>query len=163
MLELVPCVACSRHVSIRETSCPFCGGSLPARRARFAVPRGFARAAVFSAALASCESKGNDAKPAAPTVQQGSDDLEKMLDPSGEVGSTQPRAVTPDAAVADAAAAVDAGTDAGIDAAVAPKKKVERKRKQHVDDEPVAVPDPYPREHQIPKPYGAPPARRRVV
>ena len=33
---------------------------------------------------------------------------------------------------------VDAA-DAGIDAGVAPKKKVERKRKQNVDDEPVAV------------------------
>src|SRR5690348_7873004 len=144
MLELVPCVACSRHVSVRETSCPFCGGSLPRRRARFAVPRGFTRAAVFSAALASCESKSNEVKPAPPTVQQGSDDLEKMLDPSEGTGSTRPRTATPDAALADAGAdaAVDAGSVAAIDAGVPPKKKVVRKRKQVEDEVPVVVPDP---------------------
>jgi hypothetical protein len=158
MLELVPCVTCQRHVSVRETSCPFCAVSLPLRRARYAIPRGFARAAVFSAALASCSSsKDREATPAGSAVQQGSDDLEKMLDPSHDPSAR--RAPLADAAVADAEladAAVDAAIDAGVDAGVArKKKKVEHTRKLNPDD---IIRD------QVPDmPYGAPPARRRVV
>ena len=114
---------------------------------------------MFSAALASCSSsKDREATPAGSAVQQGSDDLEKMLDPSHEPSA--PRAPLVDAAVADAEpadAAVDAASDAGVDAGVArKKKKVEHTRKLDPDD---IIRD------QIPDnmPYGAPPARRRVV
>jgi hypothetical protein len=154
MTELRLCPACHRHVATREVACPFCACALaPARGQHIQLVGRVSRAAVFSAALAACSSE----KPAAPAPAppaQGSDDLEKMLDTDERV---VPRADAPtpiDAASADAAV-VDAAVP--VDAGVVRKKK---QQQQVPLDEPVkTVPD-----HMIhAKPYGAPPARRRIV
>jgi hypothetical protein len=173
-MELVPCNVCRRHVSVGETTCPFCAAAVPAQRARRFAPRGrITRAAVFSAALVGCESKQEAPRPAPAPQQQGSDDLEKMLDGDHHVADRPPAT---DAAIAAdatelAAGAIDAGVlaDAGLDeqalaekrakAAKAEKERLRREREKKLLE--TAVPDPdY---HNIPKPYGAPPARRRVV
>ena len=149
-MELRVCPSCKRHVGTSERVCPFCAIALaPARAQFFALHGRVARAAVFSAALAACAE--DKPKPPAPAPAQGSDDLEKLLDTDER---TVPRAEAPppidagvieDAAVADAAVPVDAG--------------VVRKKKKKI--EPV-ITKPPPDWHNA-KPYGAPPARRRIV
>jgi len=107
MSELRPCEGCRRHVSISETSCPFCGAT---REVEQAVSSRFgraSRAAVFAgAALASTACGGK--KPAAQNVDNHS---------------------------------TEAQADAGVE----------------------SPPPPPPDPNNIPMPYGAPPARRRVV
>jgi hypothetical protein len=129
---------------------------------------------VFSAALVGCESKQEAPAPAPAPQQQGSDDLENLLDDDHHVAD---RPVT-DAAVATdatelAAGAIDAGVsaDAGVDekalaakrakdAKIAKEKeRLRREREKKLLE--TALPD---RDlHNIPKPDGAPPARRRAV
>jgi hypothetical protein len=121
------------------------------------------RAAVF-AALAACSKSDKPKQP--PPAAHGSDDLEKMLD-------DQPRAAEhPDAVASDAAIAIDAPAlaDAGVDAALPDAGVKKKKQQRHVEqinrDQDVAPPPPPPPPpdwHNIPKPYGAPPARRRIV
>lgn len=136
-------------------------------------PRGrITRAAVFSAALAACSDKTADSPTPAPPPAQGSDDLEKLLDvePSVVERPAPPDAASPDAASAVASAG-DAGVpvDAGIDPAIAERKRREAaKRKlreqqlrEQRERELRAIPDPDFR--HLPTPYGAPPARHRVV
>jgi hypothetical protein len=174
-MELVPCNVCRRHVSVAESACPFCAAAVPAQRARRFAPSGrITRAAVFSAALVGCETKQEAPKPAPSPQQQGSDDLEKLLDDDHHIAD-RPTPPPADAAVAaDATAiatgALDAGVpaDAGVDqAALAAKRERQRKlreeqeRKRKEIERQLAVPNPD--WHNIPKPYGAPPARRRVV
>lgn len=112
MSELRPCEGCRRHVSITESSCPFCG---TAREVEQPVGTRFgraSRAAVFAgAALASTACGGK--KPAAQTVDNH---------------------------------ATEAQADAGV--ATPP---------DHSDPNDPNNPN------NIPMPYGAPPARRRVV
>ena len=152
MSELVPCPSCKRHVTTREQVCPFCAHALPPARAQRIVLLGrVSRAAVFSAALAACAD--DKPKPPAPAPAQGSDDLEKLLDQQPQPVEHAPI----DASLADAAAPDAAVVDAGVppDAGVAKKKK----KKQKVEEVPVKIePD-----HIHAKPYGAPPARRRIV
>jgi hypothetical protein len=173
-MDLVPCNACRRHVSVSEATCPFCAAAVPVQRARRFAPRGrITRAAVFSAALVGCESKQEPPKPTPAPQQQGSDDLEKLLDDDHHVAD-RPAPPTDAAIAADATAiasgALDAGVpaDAGVDQkALAAKREKQRKlreereRKRKEIEEQLVVPNP---DWQIQaKPYGAPPARRRVV
>jgi hypothetical protein len=179
-MELVPCGGCRRHVDARETACPFCAAAITARPQR-AMPRGrITRAAVFSAALVACESKQPAPQPAPVPQQQGSDDLEKMLDGDHHVADRPPPPAASDASLADATAVATSAVDAGItvDAGMSREKMIElkterdkrrreqleRKRKELIEQE-LAPPPPPPddRFHNIPKPYGAPPARRRLV
>ena len=98
----------------------------------------------------------------------------KMLDGAQHVAD-QPRVraaptAPADASLADAAAWTDAGVavDAGMDRAKMLEIKTNKRRRHHQVDqqrqepieEAVPVPDDH---HNIPKPYGAPPARRRLV
>jgi hypothetical protein len=175
-MELVPCNVCRRHVSVGETTCPFCAAAVPAQRARRFAPRGrITRAAVFSAALVGCESKQTAPTPVPAPQQQGSDDLEKMLDGDHHVVD-RPAPATDAAVAADAteiaAGAIDAGVpaDAGVDEkALAEKREKQRKAKERrlrEERERKQLEDQVVRErdwHNIAKPYGAPPARRRVV
>lgn len=133
-------------------------------------PSAFTRAAVFSAALAGCSDHKQPPAPHAGSAQQGSDDLEQLLD-------EQPRTAehpTLDAAPVDAAVQVaqpiDAAlpVDAGVDQqALAEKKrraeerrrKLEQQRQEELQREVIDRQ----RDHIEAKPYGAPPARRRVV
>lgn len=162
MNELRGCPGCKRHVRVGAATCPFCAASLPAARAQYSKPRALTRAAIFSAALAGCSDHKQPAPSAAGSAQVGSDDLEKMLDSDGR---TVQHASPPDAA---ADAPVDASAVA-VDAALPPDAGAVHK-KRHVPPPPPPPPPPpdddlrnNPNWHNNPKPYGAPPARRRVV
>jgi hypothetical protein len=156
MSELVVCPGCRRHVTTREITCPFCACTLsPARAQRVVLVGRVSRAAVFSAALAACSDDKPKSQP--PPPAHGSDDLEKLLDdkPKVEHADIAPPidaavVVEPDAAIVDAAPPPDAG--------VVVKKK---RRKQEQQQETVKQIDLD--RIQNAKPYGAPPARRRVV
>jgi hypothetical protein len=167
--DLRVCPVCDRHVDVRERACPFCASALPPGRARRIVLAGrVSRAMVFGAALVAC---GDDppAQPAPAPVQQGTDDdLEKMLDTQGAQRAPDPAAPI-DAALADAAEVDAAVPDAGVDAAAERKRKAdlaEKRRKQQRERERKELEEQKrmveERIHNA-KPYGAPPARRRVV
>jgi hypothetical protein len=167
--ELRPCTACKRHVRASATTCPFCDVALAPGRAQYVRPRALARAAVFSAALVGCK----DHKPPAPkpVPAQGSDDLENLLDqqartadhPATAPGDAAVQVATPDDA-AVAAVVVDAGIDPKV---LYDKKRQAEERKKHVQEiqqrRHEAIDNGDVREHINAKPYGAPPARRRVV
>lgn len=184
-MDLVPCVHCKRHVGETETTCPFCATALPPQRSQLAFAARLTRAAIFSAAAVSAgackdSSKSSAAlQPTAGSAATGSatgsgsgsaDDLEKMLD-ANPATVDHPAAVT-DGGVADAALA-DAGTpgDAGtMDEAT--RKEIIRKKRE---DQGLKQGDDIRKQrqqelekHRIKiqvnnKPYGAPPARRRIV
>ena len=183
MQQLRPCPACARHVAVHEVACPFCATTLPPGAARNVALRGrLTRAAVFGAALAAgaCGNKTNDA----PKPAQGSSDpkeLERMLDePIGRDPTTTTQAAPIDAA-ADAAAiaaAVDAGVpDAGPDPAAIARREAERKRREaerrrrleeeeqqkRLEAERLLQQQQQQQQFHNAKPYGAPPARRRLV
>ena len=168
MTELVACTACRRHVAVRETACPFCGCAVTRRPQRVVITR-IARAAIFSAALSACSEKQAPPPAPAPTPSapgSGSDDLEKLLDHDERVVE---HATPPiDAAVVDAALPVDAAipVDAGIDPKVVEQKRrreqlrLQRKRELEEQQRQLEMQQ---RIREMAKPYGAPPARRRVV
>lgn len=55
-MTLQPCSRCARHVDSRDVSCPFCGGVVHRREPQPVRAGRFARAAVFAgAALAGCD------------------------------------------------------------------------------------------------------------
>jgi hypothetical protein len=150
MTTFAPCPACKRHVATREIACPFCAHRFTPRAQHIALVGRVSRAAVFSAALAACTNDKPPA-PAVPPPAQGSDDLEKLLDNDGRTVE-HPTAPPPiDAAVAEPDAAI---VDAGV-----PDAGVVIKKKKKIVDAGVAPID----QRQMAKPYGAPPARRRVV
>ena len=135
MTELDPCPSCRRHVAVVEAACPFCGLVLAARTAQPLAANRLARAAIFvaGAALAGCWTN----KPA----------------PKDTAVKTSP----PDAGVALQRA--DAST-----------------KPPHDDDENLKGLGPNQRRYQhhpctspgngqppVCAPYGAPPARRRIV
>ena len=174
-MDLVPCVHCRRHVGVSETTCPFCARTVSPQRPQFAFAGRLTRAAIFSAAVVGCDSKSTSKPAPAPEQHEhgsaagsGSDDLEKMLDSDGHVVD-HPAAV--DAAVPDGAAvaeAADAGgpSDAGVLTTSMIKQRAkelerlrmqkDRKRQEDLERNNIRI--------QVNnKPYGAPPARRRVV
>lgn len=179
-MELVPCVHCRRHVGVSETMCPFCRRAASPQRPQFAFAGKLTRAAIFSAAVVGCDPK--TAKPTpAPVPQQtgsatgsGSDDLEKMLD--ADQRTVDHPAPVSDGGTLDAetvAATTDAGTGSGAVAKtpeeIRDRKEMirkdaeraqERLRKRQLEQQKV-LPDE--RVQHNAKPYGAPPARRRVV
>jgi hypothetical protein len=148
-MDLRPCSSCARHVRVDEDACPFCTAGLEPAHAQNVAPRIRGRAALFFATLAAC---GSGDKPADPP----------------------PKPVPADAAAQPAvvdAAAIAPVADAGVaaepaDAAVAPadeetKRKWREAQQKRLEKQRVPVP-----KTRIPppnKPYGAPPARKRVV
>jgi hypothetical protein len=162
MSELVPCPGCRRHVVVDERACPFCARALPALRPqRVSLTGRVSRAAVF-AAVAAC-SKSDKPNPPPAAHGSGSDDLEKLLDYEPRAAE-HPDAVAKDAAIAiDAPALADAGVDAALPDAGVKKKKKRVQQQQQINDQLVAPPPPPWDPNNIPKPYGAPPARKRIV
>jgi hypothetical protein len=160
MTTLAPCPHCNRHIRANEATCPFCIQAVASRRAQYVPTLGrVSRAAVFSAALVACSK--DEPKPPPPTPPaQGSDDLEKLLDHQPQVAA-QPDAAAPADAGVDAA--MDAGlVDAGMpDAGVRVQKKKKKRDPANLEDTQL-TPDKLDPRHMA-KPYGAPPARRRVV
>jgi predicted amidophosphoribosyltransferase len=168
---MTPCSACARHVKHDETACPFCGTpfAAPAPRARRVVGR-VTRAAIFSAALVAC-GKHDEPVPApkAGSAEHLDQDFNQLL------GSAQ----TPAASPADAAVALapDAAVDAGKSDEERTRELQEAQQKKEKDQQQHADAERRRREleqerlreqqeirqHYNAKPYGAPPARRRVV
>jgi hypothetical protein len=61
-MELTPCVACDRHVSITEATCPFCGGGVAATMRRPSKLGRVSRAAIFAGAALATAACGKKAK-----------------------------------------------------------------------------------------------------
>lgn len=158
MTALAPCPHCMRHVATHETACPFCARELARGRARHVVLGRVSRAAVFSAALAAC-SQDKPKPPAPPPPARGSDDLEKLLDHQPRVVDEPAPTAAPPPVDAGVAAPIDAAVvDAGAPDAGVPVKKKKQQKVQKIEDVKIEI------DHRhMAKPYGAPPARRRIV
>ncbi len=139
-MGLIACTGCRRHVRASESTCPFCGARVDG--APRSVPLGRrSRAAIFASAATLAACGGKKQEPPA----SGSSAPAPTPTPTTQAADAAP---TPDAALADAAPPPDAApVDAG-------KPDAPVHHLKHV---------PPPHDHPIPKPYGAPPARRRVV
>lgn len=178
---MTPCSSCARHVRETETACPFCGAELAASPPRtVAIVGRVTRAAIFSAALVACGTKHEEPKPAPPagSAEKLDQDFNQLLG-SAEPGSAQPGSAVAhasDAAVAADAAQVAVPVDAMTDEERT--RQLQHAQDQHKRDEEQALrrqreEDQRRREEQLrlqqqdfnqnAKPYGAPPARRRVV
>ena len=161
---MTPCSACARHVKHDETACPFCGAPFvpPAPRTARVVGR-VTRAAIFSAALVAC-SKHEEPQPAPHpgSAEHLDQDFNQLL------GSADVQHAPADAAVA---LAPDAAVDAGkSDEERTRELQQVQQQKQHTDDErrrreleQQRLREQQDQLHYNAKPYGAPPARRRVV
>lgn len=137
MIDLRPCPSCRRHASVDEAACPFCAAPLaaaaPAAR-RVAAGR-LTRAAIFAGAVAA--SGCGSSEPKTDGVEGGGDQvLEQQL--PADAGST--------------GGGDEVMISAPADAAVTPVETEEQ-------DELRRVRDP----NDVPMPYGAPPARSRLV
>lgn len=156
MSELQVCEACRRHIRVSERVCPFCTEQVTKRS-----PLGAARNVILASALAGASAMAcSDERPATkapPPVD------EPASTPASDAAAAKaaddtipamPYGAPPPPPIADAAPA-DAGA---VDAAVAKKQK-KRKAKSKVIKSPLPAPMPDP----PPMPYGAPPARRRMV
>ncbi|MBT8495320.1 MAG: hypothetical protein KJO07_19895 [Deltaproteobacteria bacterium] len=145
MSELQPCTHCARHVRASDDVCPFCQTPIEFRQVRPRLgPGRLTRAAVFAGAIGAigaCEKEAPESPPPPPAATDAA-----------------AKAPTPaDAAIPDAATIADASIpDAGTPDA-APKKKRRRRARPDAASKPARV------KHPTPKPYGAPPARRRLV
>lgn len=158
MSELAVCPQCKRHVRVVAAQCPFCATALVGLRARNVIPRAFTRAAIFSAALAGCHDHKKAPEPtagsaigSAPAPVAADAAAGPGSDTSGSnAGSPVNAFATADAGPADAGVATDARPP--IDPKVLKQERDELRKKireEHLK--------------QMNKPYGAPPARRRIV
>ena len=152
MIDLRPCSRCRRHVRFADESCPFCGAALAAPVAH-RIPRGrLSRAAVFASAATLAACGGKKEEQAKPPAGSGS-----ATGSAEAVPAAADAAPTPDAALADAAEAAPADAAAPPDAGDL-HKPIDKKHVKKKPDEAA-----HPPVHPNPKPYGAPPARKRIV
>jgi hypothetical protein len=167
--RLRPCVTCKRHVRAGASICPFCDASLPRGGDRYTTPGAFTRAAVFSAALAGCSDHKQPPAPTQGSAAQSDEDLEKLLDYQPRTAEHPMHDATPVDAAVQIAEPVDAAmpVDAGVDQQALKKKReqerlrrIEQQRREQEQLQQVEVRE---HDHINAKPYGAPPARRRVV
>ncbi len=165
---MTPCPGCSRHVRDGELACPFCDSALATPRPRAPVVGRVTRAAVFSAALVACGGKHDDAKPAPHGSAEHLDQDFNQLLGSAE-GSAQPGANDAGVAqvVADAAVAVDAGLSDEERTRQLQRAQEDEQRKKQQQQQQREIEDQRRVQqrdwHNVAKPYGAPPARRRIV
>jgi len=168
---MTPCPECARHVRDEDAACPFCGAAIVAApRPRVQLVGRVTRAAVFSAALVACGGKKDEPAPAPKGSAEHLDqDFNQLLGSAEASGA--PHAV--DAAVAavavDAPVAVDAGvSDEERTRQLQRVQEEQRKKREQleqeqrqrtIDDQRIQQRD----WHNVAKPYGAPPARRRIV
>jgi hypothetical protein len=170
---MTPCPGCSRHVRDGELACPFCGGPVAPPRSRANIVGRVTRAAVFSAALVACGGKKDEAKPAphgsAEHLDQDFNQLLGSAEGSAPAGSAEGSAPVAPAAPADAAVAGDAPL--AIDAGLSDEERTrelqraqeeQQRRRQH-EQQQKQIQIQRQDWHNVAKPYGAPPARRRVV
>ena len=179
---MTPCPECARHVRDEDAACPFCGAAIVAApRPRVQLVGRVTRAAVFSAALVACGGKKDEAKPAPPagSAEHLDQDFNQLL--GSAEGSAQPHAAEGSAlpgALDAGLAAVATDAQVALDAGLSDEERtrqlqheqerVEQQRRQRVeqeqrqrmlDEQRVQQRD----WHNVAKPYGAPPARRRIV
>jgi len=184
---LTPCPACARHV--REQTCPFCGADVPppALRPRFVGP--VTRAAIFSVAVAGCWT-GPTAEPATTTTTETHTETEAPPAVTGAIDGTVTDSATGQP-VAGASVRLDnklvtttdynghykfAGVAAGSHTIAVSTNgnrnhgggayataQIEVRAALARADIQLALPVPTFDPNNIPKPYGAPPARRRLV
>lgn len=144
MSELQVCEACQRHIRASESKCPFCD-SQNSNRSRLGT-------VILAGALASASALGcSDERPATKAPPPVAD--------TPAVVSIDAAAANPmDAAMPDASSADAGAADAGAkDAAVVKKRKKKVKKEQLKPKEAPPV------DERTQMPYGAPPARRRLV
>lgn len=187
-MSLHPCTSCRRHVRADADACPFCGGPQTTRTVVSGVPAvgRISRAAVF-AGLTACWTSSRSTEPAAPPPPPPATDAAVVTEAepllTGAVFEKGTQRAIYDAVVElrDAngkVAAVNTDMNGGYELDVPPG---EYQLVVHVNDGsavgsaqvPVSVRDsaqhlvvevPLLRRAPIPKPYGAPPARRaRIV
>jgi hypothetical protein len=159
MSHLRSCTSCNRHVLSTDVACPFCAAALDIdARAPAALPRlGRAALIAFAASAVACggESRPVPTEPtttstasasAAPTTDLGTAPSASAAATATATATATASAVASAAAPADAGAVKDAGAakDAGK-----PKTAVTATATATV--------------HNMAKPYGAPPARDRIV
>jgi pyruvate-formate lyase len=166
---MTPCPGCSRHVRDDEPACPFCASALATPRPRAPVLGRVTRAAVFSAALVACGGKKDEAKPAAGSAEHLDQDFNQLL--GSAEGSAPPAAI--DAGIAQVAADAPAAIDAGLTDEERTRQlqhaqeEQQRKRREQIEEQQqqqqLRVQQHQRDWHNVAKPYGAPPARRRIV
>ena len=191
MSPLTPCPACSRHV--RERSCPFCGADVPppALRPRFVGPA--TRAAIFSVAVAGCWTGPVAEPATSTTTTTKPDDTAHDTTPPATTGAIDGTVIdqTSGQPVAGAQVSLDGKqvttTDynghykfSGVAAGNHTVTVATHGNRAHGGgayaalnvtvhsglaraDIQVVLPQPTFDPNSIPKPYGAPPARRRLV
>lgn len=181
---LTPCPACARHV--REQTCPFCGADVPPPAARPRFVGTVTRAAIFSVAAAGCWT-GPAAQPATTTTtptEPASETIAGAIDGTvTDARSGQPVAgatVTldnelvvqtdnrghykfPGVAPGTHAIAVSTSGNRNHGGGAYATTTVEVHASLARADVQLALPVPTFDPNNIPKPYGAPPARRRLV
>jgi len=187
-VTLTPCPACARHV--RERVCPFCGADVPAPAARPVLAGRITRAAVFSA-LAGCWTGSVPAEQTTPPPADTTHaDSTRAAPTSGTIDGIVSDAQS-GALVANARVLLDGRTSTmtdhaghyrftGVAAGSHSLQVTTQGNRNHgggaftqstvvVDnglvhaDIPLEVTPPAFDPNSIPKPYGAPPARRRLV
>ncbi len=93
-MQLKPCAACQRHVSITETACPFCSEPLDASPPRSSTLGRVSRAAVFAGAALATAACGKKAKQpdtkTTNTVQVDAGVVEPPDDPRNRTRNTDP-------------------------------------------------------------------------
>ena len=186
---MTPCPACSRHV--RETTCPFCGAAVAAAAPRSVFAGAVTRAAVFSA-LAGCWT-GNAPAEQTTTVEHKTETHEQTKPPaaSGTIEGTVTDSSSGGPVSYAQVTLVETNAVAQTDAqgnykfeGVAPGKYTIRVQARANNprmggafaqasvvlgdtgaraDVQVAMPVYHYNPNQAPMPYGAPPARKRVV
>jgi hypothetical protein len=134
------------------------------------MPAAFTRAAVFSAALAGCSDHKPPPTPTQGSAAQSDEELEKLLDYQPRTADHPIHDAAPVDAAVQIAEPVDAAVpvDAGVDQQALLKKKREQERlrrieQQRREQEQLQQVEVREHDHINAKPYGAPPARRRVV
>lgn len=147
MSELAPCETCRRHIRVSESACPFCEGQTLPRSRRSPARRALLTGALVGASALGCSDE-RPATQAPPPVA--------APPPAVVIDAALPNPI--DAALVEPtdASAPDAGA---ADAALAKKRKKKATRngpKDSINLLPDRTPPP-------PMPYGAPPARRRLV
>jgi hypothetical protein len=134
MPDLQPCPACSRHVTRAESSCPFCAAVIAPAAPRERPFQRMSRAAVFGAALASSACGGKHKQEATTPDPDREQEMHVQHHPCSEPDPEQ-------------------------------VKELEKKRDDAKTDEEKQAAQRELDEAKMPvcAPYGAPPARRRVV
>lgn len=133
MSELRPCPECKRHIRLAETTCPFCEATITERATPRKLPLGRLTRAAVFAGALGTAAAATACGPAK----------------SAEGPQNKPMQTTPDAQMPPPPP--EGVADAGAEPPPPPPADAAAPIKREPPD------------HPIPKPYGAPPVRHRIV